>query len=185
VARPIAAETPQTSDRSAREDLVAERTRIISRLRWHLHELDPGWIPPTKLERDSAFDKVDAHLSGHNDGAIVLRLALRLVEHLRLLTDEIDELSAEITLRVSTIAPSLLGIVGCGALTAAKNCQGNSPRRSVPLQRRLRASQWHPAATGVVIEQTTASLVTYRQSPTQHGATPHRFGSSTVLPASS
>lgn len=24
-----------------REDLVAERTRIISRLRWHLHEIDP------------------------------------------------------------------------------------------------------------------------------------------------
>ena len=26
-----------------REDLVAERTRIINRLRWHLHELDPSW----------------------------------------------------------------------------------------------------------------------------------------------
>ncbi len=26
-----------------REDLVAERTRVINRLRWHLHELDPGW----------------------------------------------------------------------------------------------------------------------------------------------
>jgi transposase len=103
-----------------REDLVAERTRMISRLRWHLHELDPGWTPPTKLERHSAFDKVYAHLSGHNDGAIVLRLALRLVEHLRLLTDEIDELTAEITLRVTTLAPSLLAIVGCGALTAAK-----------------------------------------------------------------
>src|SRR5215210_8837162 len=25
-----------------REDLVGERTRMISRLRWHLHELDPG-----------------------------------------------------------------------------------------------------------------------------------------------
>jgi transposase len=25
-----------------REDLVAERTRAVSRLRWHLHELDPG-----------------------------------------------------------------------------------------------------------------------------------------------
>lgn len=24
-----------------REDLIHERTRIISRLRWHLHELDP------------------------------------------------------------------------------------------------------------------------------------------------
>ena len=28
-----------------REDLVGERTRIICRLRWHLHELDPGWEP--------------------------------------------------------------------------------------------------------------------------------------------
>jgi transposase len=103
-----------------REDLVAERTRIISRLRWHLHELDPGWTPPTKLQRQSAFDKVQAHLSGHSHGAMVRRLALRLVEHLRLLTVEIDELTAEITVRVSATAPSLLAIVGCGALTAAK-----------------------------------------------------------------
>ena len=28
-----------------REDLVAERTRAINRLRWHLHELDPAWEP--------------------------------------------------------------------------------------------------------------------------------------------
>jgi len=51
---------------------------------------------------------------------MVRRLALRLVEHLRLLTDEINELTAEITVRVTTIAPSLLAIVGCGALSAAK-----------------------------------------------------------------
>jgi hypothetical protein len=37
-----------------------------------------------------------------------------------MLTDEIDELTAEITIRVTTIAPSLLAIVGCEALTAAK-----------------------------------------------------------------
>ena len=61
-----------------REDLVAERTRIISRLRWHLHELDPGSVAPTKLERDGAFAKLYERLSGHNDGAIVRRLALRL-----------------------------------------------------------------------------------------------------------
>jgi transposase len=103
-----------------REDLIGERTRIISRLRWHLHELDPGWIPPAKLERHSAFDKVDGFLSGHADGVVVRRLARRLLEHLRLLTVEIDELTDEITQRVSTIAPSLLAIVGCGALTAAK-----------------------------------------------------------------
>ena len=28
-----------------RETLVAERTRVICRLRWHLHELDPAWEP--------------------------------------------------------------------------------------------------------------------------------------------
>src|SRR6202171_2619019 len=69
------------------------RTRIIARLRWRLHELDPGWTEPAKLERHSAFDKVKAHLSDHNDGAMVRRLALRLVEHLRLLTAEVDELT--------------------------------------------------------------------------------------------
>lgn len=103
-----------------REDLVGERTRIISRLRWHLHELDPGWTPPAKMERASAFDAVAAHLEVCGQGTLVGRLALRLVEHLRVLTLEIDQLTTEITERVATIAPSLLAIAGCGALTAAK-----------------------------------------------------------------
>jgi transposase len=103
-----------------REDLVAERTRIISRLRWHLHELDPGWIAPAKMERTSAFDTVAAHLGACDDVTVVRQLALRLVEHLRMLTTEIDELAVEITERVTIVAPSLLAIVGCGALTAAK-----------------------------------------------------------------
>lgn len=46
-----------------RQDLAGERTRIIARLRWHLHELDPAWKPPTKIDRTSAFDKVRAHLA--------------------------------------------------------------------------------------------------------------------------
>jgi transposase len=103
-----------------REDLVAERTRIISRLRWHLHELDPGWTPPTKINRTSAFDTVAAHLASCGERTLVRRLALRLVEHLQVLTIEIDELTTEITERVATVGPSLLAIVGCGALTAAK-----------------------------------------------------------------
>jgi len=46
-----------------REDLVAERTRIIGRLRWHPHELDPGWEPNARsLDRASTYDKVAAHL---------------------------------------------------------------------------------------------------------------------------
>ncbi len=31
-----------------REDLVAEHTSVINRLRWRLHELDPCWQPPAR-----------------------------------------------------------------------------------------------------------------------------------------
>jgi transposase len=63
---------------------------------------------------------VAAHLEHCGDPTVVRRLGLRLVEHLRMLTTEIDELAAEITERASIVAPSLLAIVGCGPLTAAK-----------------------------------------------------------------
>src|SRR5664279_6346612 len=48
-----------------REALVSERTRVICRLRWHLHELDPAWEPgPRALDRSSAYEAVEAHLDG-------------------------------------------------------------------------------------------------------------------------
>jgi transposase len=48
-----------------REDLVAERTRIISRLRWHLHELDRGWQPTARsLDRPRALNQTAARLEG-------------------------------------------------------------------------------------------------------------------------
>ena len=50
----------------------------------------------------------------------MLRLARRLVEYLQVMTLEINALTAEITERVTAVAPSLLAIVGCGPLTAAK-----------------------------------------------------------------
>lgn len=77
-----------------REDLVGERIRVITRLRWHPHELDPGWKQPTKIERASAFDRVSAHLSRLGGDQLVHRLALRLVQHLRLRTLEIDDLTS-------------------------------------------------------------------------------------------
>ena len=50
----------------------------------------------------------------------MLRLARRLVEYLQVMTLEINALTTEITERVTAVAPSLLAIVGCGPLTAAK-----------------------------------------------------------------
>jgi hypothetical protein len=42
-----------------REDLVAERTRIISRLRWHLHELDLGLAAERTGARPAACAQPD------------------------------------------------------------------------------------------------------------------------------
>jgi hypothetical protein len=48
-----------------REDLVAERTRIISRLRWHLHELDPGRQPTARsLDRPRGLYQTASRLEG-------------------------------------------------------------------------------------------------------------------------
>lgn len=105
-----------------REGLVAERTRTISRLRWHLHELDPTWAPAARaLDRASAYDAVEAHLATvpGRDG-LVARLARSLIQHLRTLTVEIDQIHTDIRARVQLLAPTLLAVVGVGPLTAAK-----------------------------------------------------------------
>jgi transposase len=102
-----------------REDLVGERTRIIARLRWHLHELDPGWEPkPRSLDRPATWDQVQARLDGV--GGTVARLARELVTRCSELTAEIRKLEQEIAVLVAELAPALLAIVGCGPLTAAK-----------------------------------------------------------------
>jgi transposase len=102
-----------------RENLVNERTRCINRLRWHLHELDPTWDPtPRTLTRYCTIDAVLARLEDL-DG-LVARLASEIATHIRQLTTQERALEREITERITAMTPALLGIVGVGALTAAK-----------------------------------------------------------------
>jgi transposase len=51
---------------------------------------------------------------------LVARLAAALLQRLRHLTVEIDELTAELTTLLERLAPSLPAVPGCGVLTAAK-----------------------------------------------------------------
>jgi transposase len=102
-----------------REAVVKERTAAQNRLRWRLHELDPTFDPPNgSLDRYKTLDEVAALLDAH-DG-IVAELARRETGRIRQLTTEANELEKEITHRIAEIAPSLLELVGCGGLTAAK-----------------------------------------------------------------
>ena len=102
-----------------REDLVAERTRLQNRLRWHLHDLDPELvIPPRALDRQHLLDTLERRF-GTREG-MVAGLAVQLVRHCRELTRSINDLERQITTRVTPLAPRLLALRGCGALTAAK-----------------------------------------------------------------
>ena len=102
-----------------REDLVAERTRCINRLRWHLHELDPSWDPPARtLTRLVHLDAIARRLTNF-DGPVA-RIAAEIVTDVRALTVRETGLEREITVLVTSLAPNLLALVGVGALTAAK-----------------------------------------------------------------
>jgi transposase len=102
-----------------REDLVAERTRAQNRLRWHLHELDPGNEPnPRSLDRAVVLRALDDRLAGIP--GTVARIARELVARIRELTGTINGLEREITRLAREAAPSLLALPGCGPLSAAK-----------------------------------------------------------------
>ena len=102
-----------------REDLVAERTRAQNRLRWHLHELDPGNEPgPRSLDRGVVLAALEARLAGAP--GTVARIARELVTRIRELSGTIDALEREIARLVSAVSPTLLALPGCGPLTAAK-----------------------------------------------------------------
>jgi len=103
-----------------REVLVATRTRAISQLRWHLHDLAPG------------LDAAMRVLTGHRrqqflittvtalPGSVRRDIALDVLADLVRLTDQINQLEQHIRELVTPIAPHLLAIVGINVLGAAK-----------------------------------------------------------------
>jgi transposase len=101
-----------------REDLVAERTRHMQRLRWHLLDLgieEPG---PRSLDRAPVLAALEVHLAGRSEPAA--RLARDLVTRVHDLTAAIRPIEREIEALIAVQAPTLLALPGCGPLTAAK-----------------------------------------------------------------
>lgn len=102
-----------------REDLVAQRTSTINRLRQRVHELDPAAEPKrASLHRARPCAVLGAWLEGQT--GILSELARdELADTIRL-TEAINALAARIGERVRQVAPTLLKLPGCGELTAAK-----------------------------------------------------------------
>jgi transposase len=103
-----------------REALVKARSEDQQRLRWHLHDLWPELeIPAGALDRVVWLERVARKLSRAEQGARVA-IARELVREIRRRTRRAAELEREIGALVKAQAPELLGLRGCGALTAAK-----------------------------------------------------------------
>jgi transposase len=102
-----------------RADLVAERTRIQNRLRWHLHELDPQReVPAGALDRRVWLERVGRRLARLEQSAQV-RIARELVGRCRELSGRIKELERELEALLEVEAGELLELVRCGTLTGA------------------------------------------------------------------
>jgi transposase len=103
-----------------RDDLVDERRRCQQRLRWHLHELDPGLhVPLGALDRAVWLDRLSRQLA-RREQTTQVRIARDLIARCRSLNRSIVELERELQERTTTIAPRLLALPGCGPLSAAK-----------------------------------------------------------------
>jgi transposase len=103
-----------------REDLVKARSEDQQRLRWHLHDLWPELeIPPGALDRVLWLDRIARKLARVERGTRV-QIARELLAEIRRRTRRAAELEREIGVMVKDMAPELLELEGCGALTAAK-----------------------------------------------------------------
>ena len=133
-----------------RDDFVAERTRLQSRIRWHLHEIAPDLeIPARGLKLQHVVERVADQLASI-DG-LIAAITRELLERVRELNRRINELEREIKALISALAPALLAIPGCGALTAAKlvgETAGAHRFRSKSAYARWNGTAPQPASSG-------------------------------------
>lgn len=104
-----------------REDLVAERTRMQNRLRWHLLELCPeleAELCRGALSELRQLERLDRRLR-RIAPSVRSRVARQELAHIRALTRQAGELERQLAERISVYRPKLLAEQGCGALTAA------------------------------------------------------------------
>jgi transposase len=104
-----------------RGDLVAERTRTVNRLRWHLLVLIPELersIGRGALNRARELDRVDRRLRKLT-GDPRAQIARELYAQIRRLNRRIADLEAHLLGLIKLFRPALLAELGCGSLVAA------------------------------------------------------------------
>lgn len=103
-----------------RDDLVVQRTRVMNRLRWLVHDLDPDLAPPPRtLARQKTCRLLGTGLRALPPSA-GQRVALAQLADITALTAQIRELDKELKTMLEHLCPHLLAICGAGIVTAAR-----------------------------------------------------------------
>jgi transposase len=103
-----------------RGELVTESTRLQSRVRWLLHDLDPDLVPADRgLRNEGVLRPLSMKLARREQSAHV-RVCRDQIKRLRELTRQIKQLERDLAPLVVKHGAPLLEIVGCGLITAAK-----------------------------------------------------------------
>jgi len=101
-----------------REDLITDRGGHQARLRWFLVELGIAEPQPRTLGQPGVLAELERQLASRPE--LSARISRDLLARIGELTAAINALAREIEARTKVLAPSLLNLVGCGPLTAAK-----------------------------------------------------------------
>jgi transposase len=103
-----------------RDQLVGDHTRMMRRLRWLLHDLDPALEPPSRaLSQVVTIDRLSRRLAKLPQSAQV-RVCRDLLRLMRDVVKRCEQLKAELAVLVARHGKPLLEICGCGVLTAAR-----------------------------------------------------------------
>jgi transposase len=105
-----------------RERLVAQRTRLISELRWQCHDLWPEYQIPSRALIGAGWQTRLARRLAHTDAGAGARvqIARDLIARVRELTRAIAKLTSQLAVLVRGLAPQLLAERGVGVVLAAK-----------------------------------------------------------------
>lgn len=151
-----------------RVDLITDRTGHQARLRWFLVELGISEPPPRTLGRVAVLVGLEAELS--NRPELSARIGRDLIVRIRELTIAIDALEREIQARIAVLAPSLLGLVGCGQLSAAKLVGETGGIDRFRSRAAFAAHNGTAPVPGLVGQHRPPPTQPRRQSPAQPGA---------------
>ena len=120
---------PASHDQAARElkllvdhrdALVAERTGLCARLRWHLHDLGPGLEPVARSLDQAATRRSLSQRLARREGSVQVRICRDLIARIGDLTRRERGLASEIGERARRYCPALLEVPGIARITAGK-----------------------------------------------------------------